>query len=292
MAYNYFVCRKHALPVTYAALVNEHAPLAYASPMCPTCGKTMQHYGRGNLVAPPPAPPPGAPPVPVPGPALANADVPIYAGWGINPGHGKVTWDICRNAAKMEMTILLNFGDFIANAWASTKRFRMIDGLLDLAQGGNKRDWWLGTPMPRFPSKLVWHSFSLVNLVGPAGLGGAPAVIDIGVKLGDAAFGLIHLLSGHPDAVLKIGDNPVASSQDIPKDNELRAIVSLQAGMPRFTEDRIRRVNYDPVEDKFLIQGAFSGFIVIRRLPGDPRYAVTTLYNKAPQSFGTALYEA
>ena len=290
MAYNYFVCRKHLPPVTCAALVNEHAPLAFASPMCPTCHKTMQHYGRGPALAAPPPPPDGpGPPVFVPV-ALAGQDQPVYSGSGMNPGHGKVTWTITRNIAQMELTILLQFGDFIANSWTSVKRFRMIDGTLALAQAGQKCDWWLGPPSPRLPNSEVWHSFSLVNLVGPAGLGGAPGVIDIGVKLGNAAFGLVHLLAGHSDSILKIGTHTVATS-DIPKDNEWRAIVSLQSGMARFDAAAIKRINYDVAEDKFLIQGDFSGFIVIRRLPGEPRYAVTTLYNKAPKPFGVSLYE-
>jgi hypothetical protein len=290
MAYNYFVCRKHVPPVTYAAVVNDHAPLAYASPLCPTCHKTMQHYGRGNALATPPLPPDGPAPVFAVPQALPDVDAPIYNGWGMNPGHGKVTWEIFHNLAKMELTIVLKFGDFVANSWDSVKRFRMVDGTLNLGQGGNRRDWWLGSPFKANPNIEVWHSFSLINLVGPAGLGGAPGVIDIGVKLGDAVFGLIHLLSGHSDSILKIGTLTVTKA-DIPKDNELRTIVSLQAGMARFDEASIRRIRYDVTEDKFLIEGAFSGFIVLRRMPGDPRYAITTMYNKNPKPFGIALYE-
>jgi len=291
MAYNYFVCRKCNPPVTYAALANKTVPTAFASPMCPACRKTMQHYGRGDELVTPPLPPTGPGPQPYVPVVISNADVPIYTGWGINPGHGKVTWEIYRNAAQMELTILLKFGDFIANAWNSVKKFRMVDGTLNLGQGGQKRDWWLGSPAPRYPNPETWHSFSLVNLVGPGGLGGAPAVIDIGVKLGDAAFGLIHLLAGHSDAVVNIGTDSVATST-LPKDNELRAIVSLQVGLRRFEEDQIKRINYDPIEDKFLLQGQFSGLIVLRRIPGDPRYAITTIYNNNTRKFGATIYEA
>lgn len=291
MTYNYFVCRKCNPPVTYAALANATVPTAYASPMCPACGKTMQHYGHGNSAVAPPPPPVGPGPAPFVPVVISNADVPIYAGWGINPGHSKVTWDIFRNAAKLELTIALKFGDFIANAWGSVKTFRMVDGTLNLGQGGLKQDWWLGSPTPRSANPEIWHSFSLVNLVGPGGLGAAPAVIDIGVKLGNAAFGLIHLLAGHSDSIVNIGTYSTMSSANA-KENEFRAIMSLQSGLRRFDQDQIRRVNYDPIEDKFLLQGQFSGLIVLRRMPGDPRYAITTIFNKNPAVFGATIYEA
>ena len=78
--------------------------------------------------------------------------------------------------------------------------------------------------------------------------------IDIGVKLGNAAFGLIHLLAGHAAAVRNVGPYAVASTGD-QRDDVYRTLVSLQSGMQRFDQASIKRINYDPASDKFLIKG-------------------------------------
>lgn len=289
MPYNYFCCRKHAPPVKHAIQQLAGMPNTYASPMCPSCGKTMERYDTGAFPTDPrpvPPPAPGALPVPV----VSAAEVEIYSGSGNNPGHGLVTWRISRNAARADMTIVLNLGQNRGGAYDSTQSFKMADGLLDTAQGGNKENWWLNAPMHTGGDKAVWHSFNLQALLGPAGLGTLPASLDIGVKLGNAAFGMIHLLAGHAASVRNVGPHKVFSTGD-QRDDVYRTLLSLQSGMKRFETDQINQMFFDATADKLLIRGSHSGLIVVTRRPGSPRFAITTVYNTGAPTFGTKIYE-
>jgi hypothetical protein len=196
-----------------------------------------------------------------------------------------------RNAAQMDLTIKIMLGQNTGGTWDSQQSFKMVDGMLDTSQGGDKKDWWLNTPMPRYPDRALWHRIDLQGLVGPGRLGGAPASIDIGVKLGNAAFGVIHLLAGHAAAVRNTGPYTVVSTGDS-RDDVYRTLLSLQSGMQRFDNASIKQINYDAVTDKFLIKGTHSGLIAVTRSAGAPRYAATTVYNTSSPAFGNKIYEA
>lgn len=288
MPYNYFCCRKHVPPVKYAAAQPNNMVGVYASPNCPSCGKTMEFYDYGPQPTDPRPVPPLPPDVVAP-PRLSRAEVEIYSGSCYNPGHGRVTWEITRNAAAADMTIKVMCGENRGGNYDSVYSFKMADGLLDTGQNGDKKDWWLKAPISRNPDKTLWHSFDLKSLVGQENLGSLPAEIEIGVKLGNGAFGLIHLLAGHATAVRNVGPYAVAMSDDR-RDNVYRELLSLQSGLERFRTASIREINYDAVNNKLLLTGSHSGLIVITRTAGSPRYSITTIYNTQSATFGNRIY--
>jgi hypothetical protein len=289
--YNYFCCRRHVPPVKYSTKQPDNMPGVLASPKCPTCHRTMELYNSGNAAADvqpvPPVPPP-LPNAPVL-PKISSAEIAVYSGSGMNPGHEQVTWEITRNAAQMDMTIKLMLGYCTAGNWGSVKHFKVVDGLLNTSQGGAKEDWWLNAPLTVSADKALWHSFNLGALIGAHNLGTLPATIEIGVKLGNAAFGLIHLLAGHDKAVRNVGPYTVASLGEA-NDDVYRTMLSLQSGMRRFDNLTIAEIHHDPAKDKLLIKGTESGFIVVTRTAGSPRYAITTVYNTQSPTFGNKIY--
>lgn len=288
MPYNYFCCRKHTPPVQYAAAQPNNLVGVYACPNCPDCGKTMEFYDYGTQ-------PTDSRPVPPPmkdlpkSPRLSRAEVAIYSGTGMNPGHGRVTWEITRNAAAADMTIKVMCGENRGGNYDSAYTFKLVDGLLDTAQDGEKKDWWLNAPFNTTTDKALWHSFDLKLLIGEANLGALPPTIEIGVKLGNSAFGLIHLLAGHATAVRNVGPYVIGTSGDR-RDDVYRELLSLQSGLRRFSRTSIEEIYYDEGNNKLLIKGSHSGLIVVTRTEGSPRYSITTIYNTQLGRFGNRIY--
>ena len=290
MAYNYFCCRKHVPPVKYAAAQPNNLPGVYASPMCPTCGKTMEFYDSG---AAPSDPRPVPPPLPAfeKLPKLSAAEAPIYSGSGDNPGHDPVAWTITRNAAKAELTITLNLGAKTAGQYAATHIFKLADGLLQTGNENDQENWWINAPMTGAGAdKAVWHSLDL-SAMATRDIEGIvlPAKIEIGVKLGNARYGLIHLLAGHSKSVRNVGTYSI-DTKGIKGVEAYVPMIALQSGMQRFAREQITRINYDSHRNKFLLQGQYSGLIVVTRTPGSPRYALTTHYNTGNTAFGQRVF--
>lgn len=289
MAYNYFCCRRHVPPVQYAVeQLGEFR--GYLCPRCPTCYETMEYYDTGTFSRDTrPVPPPRL--APVKPPKLSSKAVAIYSGNGNNPGHGQVTWEISRNEAQMDMTIKIMLGELRGGNYDSVQIFKMADGLLDTAQAGNKEDWWLNAPAKVATERACWHEIDLAVLLGAGKPAGLPPKLEIGVKLGNAAYGLIHLLAGHAKSVRNVGPYSIQiEKDDDPKDNIYHTLLSLQTGMKRFATNDITQIYHDAAKDKLLIKGKYSGLIVVTRMAGDPRFAITTLYNTSSPTFGNKIY--
>lgn len=285
MAYNYFVCRRHVPPVRTSAPQPANLPDTYASPMCPSCGKTMQRYDTGltpvdNRPLPPPLPP-----------ALALDALPalavIYEGSEMNPGHGLVTWKVSRSQRKAYIHFDIKLGHNQGGAYDSCLEFKMADGLLDVGQPDPKCDWLVGPPM-RGATANVWHRIRLIDLLGGGKPASLPDTIDVVVKLGNAAFGLIHLLAGHSQAVRNIGPYTIPAQTD-KDDNKYVTLLALQSGMARFENNYIRQINFDDGKRKLLIRGAHNGLIVLTEVQGS-LWSLTTIYNTSAHAFGTTIY--
>lgn len=298
MAYNYFCCRKHTPPAKYSAAQPNNMPGVFASPMCALCGKTMEYYDSGALPDDPrPVPPPRPMAAQLATPRLSAAEQPIYSGSGQNPGHGQVTWTITRNAAKSEMTILLELGEKIAGQYEATHRFKLADGLLVVGQANDQENWWVNAPYMMGQDKAVWHTIDLNRMMTRPIQGvQLPPRIEIGIKLGNARFGMIHFLSGHARTTRNVGDHGIDMTGFTPKERgQMDAFVpllSLQTGMKRFEQDQITRINFDHLQNKFVVQGQNAGLMVVTRRLGTPRYALTTLYNTSNQAGGTRIFPA
>ncbi len=288
MAYNYFVCRRHVPPVRIAAAQPNNLPNTYASPMCPTCGKTMERYDTGaSPIDRRPLPPPGPPP------AATLEDLPgievIYTGVGMNPGHGKVTWRVTRNPKKASILFNLKLGEERGGQYDATLMFKMADGLIDTGQGGDKEDWLVKPPF-HSPATNVWHRINLGYLVNDDKLDDLPKTLDIGVKLGNSYFGLIHLLAGHSASVRKVGPYSIPAEAN-PDDSQYVTMLALQAGMQRFDNNAIRQINYDKDKGKLLIRGSHSGLIVVTRNDTGTLWTLTTIYNTSSSVFGKTIYQ-
>ena len=288
--YNYFCCRKHPVPVKYAVRQPPGLPDTYASPLCPNCGRTMERYDTGTAPSDPrPVPPPR--PEPVASRKLSQAERLIYEGSGQNPGHGSIEWRITRNAAMADITIWIGI-DKVAGDYRSQLRFKMADGLIDVSQGGPQSDWWVKAPYRTGPDALVWSAIDTntlpLNKSGLGTLGGK--VIEIGVKLGDARFGLIHLLSGHNKSVRAVGHERIERTGDT-RDDVYVTMLSLQAGLKRFSASNLVRIgSAEPTHNKLQLAGSDTGFVVVTRTGAEDRYAITTVYNTPAPGFGTILY--
>lgn len=287
--YNYFCCRKHPQPVKHAVPQLPGMPDTYAAPGCPSCGRTMERYDTGTLPSDPrPVPPPR--PAPAPPPRLSRAEVTIYEGAGQNPGHGMIDWTVSRNAAKADLTVRIGINK-VGGAYGSLLFYKAADGLIDNPQPGQKEDWWVTAPGRVTADKHVWFALDTTKLpLDRSRLAVLPdPVIRIGVKLGNAAFGLIHLLSGHNKSVRAVGSHKVETSGDR-RDDIYVTILSLQTGLKRFAPENLKSIRSDPTHTKLQLKGSDSGFVVLTRQPGATRYSITTIYNTASGGFGTTLY--
>ncbi len=301
MRYNYFCCRNplhvcldtdgvtiKPAPRKLAAPQPNNLPGVFACPRCPDCHKTMEFYDSGIFadplpIAPPPPALPGGPPL--------SGDVSLYSGSGENSGHADVTWDITRNAQQMDITIKLMLGKKTAGVWDSEQEFKLIDRLLNTNQvAASPADWWLEAPVSPGNHMELWHSFRLDTLVGgAANLGTLPATIQIGVQLGNAAWGLIHLLAGHAKAVRNVGKEYDIEAFGENKVDVYRTVLLLQSGMRRFDNNSITHIYHTPAKNKLVIKGSNAGTIVVTQknklMNGSPVYSVTTIYN-ADKAFG------
>jgi hypothetical protein len=305
MRYKYFCCRNplHVCldtdgvtikpdPVKVAAPQPNNLPGVFAYPRCPDCHKTMEFYDSGKFADPLPIAPP--PPGELGGAPLSG-DISLYSGSGANTGHPNVTWNIIRNAKQMDITIKLMLGKPKAGLWDSVQAFKLSDRLLDTNQvAASPADWWLQAPL----KMELWHSFSLVTLLGAANLGTLPATIQIGVQLGNAAWGLIHLLAGHSKAVRNVGNNYIdfnlqGDELNHHEVNIYKTMLLLESGMRRFDTNSITHVYHDSTKNKLVIKGDNSGIIVVTQtnkvMNGFPVYSVTTIYN-ANSAFGKQIY--
>jgi hypothetical protein len=286
-------------PVTPAAPQPNNLPGVFACPKCPRCRKTMEFCYSGDDPTPPTTPPPVAPPPPAlqggPAPALSG-DVSLYSGSGENRGHPNVTWNITRNAQQMDITIKLMLGTKTAGVWDSVKEFKLIDRLLNTNNqvAASPADWWLEAPVSPGNHMELWHSFRLDALVGAANLGTLPATIQIGVQLGNAAWGLIHLLAGHATAVRNVGSGYDIKAFGESQVDVYRTVLLLQSGMRRFDNNSITHIYHDS-PDKLVIKGSNAGMIVVTQknkvMNGSPVYSITTIYNtQSSQTLGKKIY--
>jgi hypothetical protein len=308
--YNYFRCRTLHVrlegvgwdgiavkpdPYKVAARQPNNLPGVFACPKCPICGKTMEFYdsGYGKTPLPFAPPPPNANELALPN--LSRNDIPVYSGSGVNKGHPPVTWEITRNAAQMDITIKIMRG--VRPFWSSVQEFKLIDRLLDTTQNAvSKEDWWLKAPVSPGNDMELWHSFSLDALIGqarPANLGTLPATIQIGVQLGTSAWGLIHLLAEHAQAVRNVGPYEIQATGNN-KVDVYRTMLSLQSGMQRFDNASITHIYHDQANNKLVIKGSNAGKIVVTQknkvMNGSPVYSVTTIYNDDKASGGVEIY--
>ncbi len=290
MPYNYFCCRQHTPPVTYAAEQPKGLPGVFASPLCPTCKRTMEWYSSGDgEVAP--SVPPNAPPAPpfVVGTKPKAVKIPIYNGSGKNPGHPDVTWEIYKMGLFGDILIQLHLGKCQAGTWDSSQKFAMSHDLLTVPQAGPEKDWWLSAPDNRYANRATWHEINLRSLCGQSKPAVLPDILEIGVKLGNSYFGLIHLLAGHAASVRATG--PYKVDAEGTGADSYRTIVLLGAGMQRFKFDSILKITYDPTLDKMLIKGSHSGLIVLQRQGNGARFSITTMFNMGDPISGNVIYE-
>jgi len=274
--YNYFVCRR--CNDRKVAAPSPSVPGAIASPKCPACQRFMEHYDSGDLPGDPrPVPPPGAPPTPNVG-RLSTREVPVYGGDGPNPGHPHVTWALSRNAAQAAWTLQLFLGQQRGGNWDSVLTARFHQGLLT-QRGGSEKDW-LVSPPAQTGAPDVWMSLDTRRL--PAGRVNRFAnqghrTFNFVVKLGNAQFGLIHLLAGHQSTVRKAAKSQVFGTGD-PRDETFRTMSLLQAGLQRFSPQNVHEI-VEAGNRKWLLSGRDCGFLVVRE-EGNDTYSVTTTYNR------------
>ena len=205
-----------------------------------------------------------------------------------------MTWDITRNAQQMDITIKLMLGKKTAGVWDSVQEFKLIDRLLDTNQVAAPADWWLEAPVSPGNHMELWHSFRLDALVGAANLGTLPATIQIGVQLGNAAWGLIHLLAGHATAVRNVGPDYDIQAFGKPQVDVYRTVLLLQSGMRRFDNNSITHIYHDSTKNKLVIKGSNAGIIVVTQknkvMNGSPVYSITTIYNADTAFGGNEIY--
>lgn len=270
--YHYWECpRCQRRSATQSAV-----PGAYASPRCdnaPCNGAQMAKIGEGAApVAPPPAPAAGA------APALNDADQNIYTGAGTDRGRA-ISWTVTLNEAQQQVAINLTIG-----TQAFGRPALMHSG--QLSRAGLLEEKWLVSPSTaavagspncwmRMPSRSeqLQRLGSFHKIIGIT----PPAVFEVECQLGNAHFGLIHLLAGHTNAMRGyIGtDNP---AQDV-GDEGYRTIQGVQAGIAHCLNiANLQMILYGGV-GKWIFVGKGGAFLVTDGLMGGS-LKVTTFYKK------------
>ena len=271
--YRYWECpRCHARTATQSQVEG-----AYASPACQnaTCHRaTMQLIGSGVApVAPPPLP------GPVAGPAVLPGEVEVYAGNGIH--HGRILdWRVYRNEADAEVRIAWTVGgsnprearmhiSMLARAGVIQKSWGVLP---PFRQAGTSPACWLS--MPSRSDRLEWLGafHTLPDNLAP------PATFDIRMCLGNAKFGLIHVLAGHVDDMRR-WTSGVANVQGEAM-QAYRTILGLHRGLTELLSlSALQEIRRDD-GDKWIFVGADDACLVCTRAPNAAYLTVTTLYRR------------
>lgn len=282
--YRYWECpRCHARTATQS-----QAPGAYASPLCQNAAchrATMQLIGTGVApVAPPPLPPVAA------GPAALPGDVVVYVGNGVSHGRA-LDWTVYRNQAQAEVRIVWTVG--ASNPREARMHISMLDraGILEqnwivlppyAATGGHEACWL------RMPSRSDQMdrlgTFHPIAWAGPP-----PAVFDIRMCLGNAGFGLIHMLAGHVDDMRRWTE----AVPNVPGDGMQahRTLQALHFGLTELlTLGNLREIRRD-VGDTWIFVGADDACLVCTRAPNALHLTVTTFYRRMREAKGSLYWK-
>lgn len=280
--YNEFQCNVCKARLT----THSQSATAFAPPRCPTpgCRGAMLRIGS-SPVAPPPASGAAYDRFVANRTAALNAisaaEVPIHSGAG-STTVGTVSFEAFENSA-LGVIILR-----IAVNLRAAVEVRFPLALLVRNPGGPS-DWGVLPPFPAYKSSPEsWLVISrsdgpIANLAGPT-LSSAPPMppsIRIGMKLGNHAFGLIHLIAGHlANLRTFIGTmNQSTSPTDAERaiDETFRSFQGVQAGiMEQFSASKLKLINFDSPA-KWLIVSDTNTLLVARGL-SPATLSVTTLY--------------
>jgi hypothetical protein len=277
--YRYWECpRCHARTATQSQVAG-----AYASPACQnaTCHRaTMQLIGSGAApVAPPPAP------GPVAGPAGLPGDVVVCFGTGVSHGRA-LDWRVFRNQAQAEVRIVWTVGT------SNEREARMHISLLDRV-GALESHWkvlppfriagcsaetWLTLPSRSDPMERI-GTFHQIAWAGPP-----PTQFDIRMCLGNAAFGLIHMLAGHVDDMRRWTESVIQVEGEGMQ--AYRTMQALHVGVNELLAlKNLREIRRD-IGDVWIFVGADDACLVCTRAPNAAYLSVTTMYRRTRQAKG------
>lgn len=264
---------------------------AYASPSCgnPAChNATMRHLEQSPHPFPPPAPVIFPQPQPV-ARQPANYTV-LHQGVGVTTV-GSVAYLVEEDANLLEIRITIHVN--AANPFV----LRLHSGLIP-NRLGNPANWLVNPPHQLAGGGAnCWYAFRRtlpvyahlgVQLSNAAPL---PLQIDIAMKLGNHAFGLIHLLAGHHDNARTLASArgtmvdgvlmPNVMNTADTEDDSYRTVMGVQALVAQlFAPGAIQQINL--VNDggvKWLFLGESGGklaLMVVTIVAGIP--SVTTIY--------------
>ncbi|MFO1161821.1 MAG: hypothetical protein U1E60_23495 [Reyranellaceae bacterium] len=211
-------------------------------------------------------------------PVLDTSDAPIYAGNGIDRGR-LIAWNVRQNLALQQVSIAVTVD---GSAFA---RPALLHATLMQRVGVLEEDWPIWPPI-RLPQAAAdcWMQLArderLSRLGTFSSLPGValPASFNVCMTLGNAHFGLIHLLAGHTKTMRSmIGNNNLAQDE---VDEGYRTVQGIQAGIIDCMKiSELREIRYGGA-GKWLFFGKDDACLVTDGLIGGT-LKITTFYKKA-----------
>lgn len=270
--FHYFKCKRNnthrmAIPTVSGAV---------ATPICSICGGPTLKIGEGLAPVAPPDPP-ALGPLPV----LADNDAVIFHGNGNHGWRGNVAYRVARNEARqhaiIEVTIPQRPQPYIV---------RLHSGLL----GGNNQNAPVTAPI----GGGYWHTLDtradqMANLAQPLMNPIAmDAQMNFSLKLGNASFGLIHIIAGHHDDLRTLTGAGVANAGgSSPETQQYRSFLAIQAGLQQcLGMASLQAIFRDATNaNKWIFVGLWNqkAVIVVTQKDGGV-YSLTTLYIGDPAS--------
>ncbi|MGI4756298.1 MAG: hypothetical protein ACRYGF_05540 [Janthinobacterium lividum] len=284
--YRYYTCTMHPLEHLSVPITSP----AFAIPQCPDCHRYMQQAGEGN------APTPGvmnllgavsAPPVPVLTPLL-DAEVVVVSGHGDHDRAGHLQYTLSKNEAKVDAKLEVKL-----DRKSTPYTVRLHPGLITGATSNSQIAAPFGNCWHTIQTKTDAMERGGVLITDPAPL---PRAVKFGLKLGNAKFGLVHVMAGH-FSDLRSFTSGVAQVAGM---EEYRSFLAMQSGLQACLSPESLQAMYRETDraDKYVFVGLWSGKAVIvatRFDAADQRFDITTLYigdpGKAPAPMGTRRYK-
>jgi hypothetical protein len=211
-------------------------------------------------------------------PNLDDQDRVTYAGNGTDRGRS-IRWELIENAARAEAKLTIEVN-------SSGVKYPALFPLSSLSKPSILEEDWIVAPAVAATggSKQSWmcintksDQFDRIGRVADKAIK-MPRLFDVRVPMGNANYGLIHLLAGHTNNMRKfMGTTNQAQS---PQDEGYRTMQGIQMGLlERLGLRELKEIRHAIVGSKWMFSGKNGALLVTKKMP-DGTFWVTTLYEK------------
>jgi hypothetical protein len=281
--YRYFECKRNS---AHRMAVIAHASGAWAQPACDQCGSPTLKIGEGNAPVPPPA---GTAPND-PAAAFSDEKQLVLSGTGRHGSTGNhVEYYLKKNEAQEDAILTVT----VANRKPHKVRFHLsrLEGHIgDITAESRIKapfgaQWLTIEPKSDQMERLCATNLSSYYSQPPT----MDSKINLSMKLGNVAYGLVHVVAGHHDdlrtltgaGVLTVtfGGDDAASKKMQKKFEQYRSFLAIQQALQSCLKPGQLQAIYKADDLKWIFVGLWQEkcLLVVTRKNGS-NYDIITLY--------------